>query len=96
VIDGRVTTYRGQLERHPNGDWSKEGVNETTLNGMVVEKTMWKESFRRDVDYWEKSAFIKRSEDEEETFENNKGYKKNKTRHFKDVFGMRIPTHEVL
>lgn len=82
VQAGRLTTYKGHLTRHPNGDWSKEGVDEATASGVVVETVMWKESFRQDGDYWEKHAFIKRPAEDEESFQNNKGYRKIKVRHY--------------
>jgi Zn-finger nucleic acid-binding protein len=84
------------LYRHSNGDWSKEGVDELKENGNLLEKTMWKETFRKDGEYWEKSSLTKRRNEDEETFENNRGYRKNKLRYFEDVLGLRIPTHEVL
>lgn len=57
---------------------------------------MWKETFRIDGEYWEKSSLTKRQNEDEENFENNRGYRKNKLRYFEDVLGLRIATHEVL
>ena len=57
---------------------------------------MWKETFRKDGEYWEKTSLAKRQYEDVETFVNNRGYRKHKIRYFEDVLNVRVPTHEVL
>jgi len=52
------------------------------VDGQVRSKTMWKENFKRDCDYWEKTELVNRDGLEEERFENNRGYKSKLVRKF--------------